>query len=55
MALKNPAKLDTILRDIDATTEPGKMTKKEALDWLESMIADLEGRCEALKEEMADE
>lgn len=46
---------EDILHAIDKATEPKKMTKKEALDWLEELGADLDGRCDALKDEIAAE
>lgn len=46
---------ETILRKVDELTEPSRMSKAEAKDLLEELCADLEGRIECLKEEMANE
>ena len=43
---------DDILRAIDDATAPNKMGKREALDFIEQLITDLEFRCEALAEEL---
>lgn len=40
---------------LDRLTEPSQMSKQEALDTLEELSADLEGRVEALKNEIRDE
>lgn len=53
--MKNKPRYDALLEDIDRATEPSEMSKAEALDWLETMIGDLQSRCDALREEMADE
>jgi hypothetical protein len=45
---------ENILAMIDKTTEPGVMTKAEALEFLELLESDIESRAECLKEEMAD-
>lgn len=45
---------DGFVRDIQAASEPGRMTKAEALAFLEEIMADLEGSAEALREELAD-
>lgn len=44
-----------ILDAIDRATSPNTQTKAEALEWLQDLIADLEGRCEALRVELANE
>jgi hypothetical protein len=48
-------KLEESLEEIDTTTMPDLMTKPEALAWLEQMIDELKSRCEALREEIANE
>ena len=42
-----------ILRDIDRAIEPSKMSKQQAIDFLEELLDDLEYRIEALREEIA--
>jgi hypothetical protein len=46
---------DEILEEIDTTTMPELMSRPEALAWLEELIAELESRHEALREEIANE
>jgi len=46
---------DEILEEIDTATMPDLMTRPEALTWLEDMITELESRCDALREEIANE
>jgi hypothetical protein len=46
---------DEILEEIDTTTMPDLMTRPQALAWLEELIAELESRCDALREEIANE
>ena len=46
---------DEILEEIDTATMPHLMTRPEALTWLEDMITELESRCDALREEIANE
>ena len=46
---------DEILEEIDTTTMPELMSRAEVLAWLEELIAELESRCEALREEIANE
>ena len=46
---------EEILEEIDTTTMPDLMTRPEALAWLEELIAELESRCDALREEIANE
>jgi hypothetical protein len=45
------ASRELILRLIDETTEPNKMDPKEAMDFLASLHADIEGRIDGLKDE----
>lgn len=40
-----------ILRLIDEATEP-PMTREDAVEWLDELLADIEGRQDALREEM---
>ena len=46
---------DEILDMLDHATHPKRMGKQEALELLGELKADLEGRIEALKEEVGDE
>ena len=46
---------EEILALLNRRTAPDVMTKAEALDVLEELFADLEGRCEALKNEIEEE
>ena len=46
---------DEILEEIDTTTMPELMTRPEALAWLEELIAELESRCDVLRDEIANE
>lgn len=41
-----------IMDTIDEATGPEAMTKAEALEFLEELATDIEGRIEALKEEL---
>lgn len=43
-----------ILKTIDTITAPGKMSQQEALDWLEKLVADIEGSIDALREEIGE-
>lgn len=38
--------------DIERACEPGKMSKREALEFTEDIISRLEASCEALREEI---
>lgn len=44
-----------ILSTMDRLTAPDEMSKSEALECLEELFADLEGRCEALKHEIEED
>ena len=46
---------DRILTIIDEATEPKNMGKQQALDFIEELIDDLKMRCEALREEIANQ
>lgn len=43
---------DQILRLIDEATEPKAMSEQDALDWLEELAADIDGRIDALRDQM---
>lgn len=47
--------LEQAMALIDQLCEPAKMSKHEALDFLEEIAAELEGRMDALREEIAGE
>ena len=47
--------IDEIMKFIDSETEPSRMSRDEALDALEQVIDDLRARCEALRDEIAEE
>jgi hypothetical protein len=47
--------MQDILDDIDATTEPSRMSKTLALEWLEKLVSEIETRMDALKEEIREE
>lgn len=44
-----------ILEAIDAATHPDKMSKRDAKDWLEELYCDIQGRLDALVDELRDE
>lgn len=44
-------KRSAILKQIDRATAPEAMTPQEAVEFLEELSADLDGRIDALKEE----
>ena len=48
-------KVSEVLELIEVASEPGKMTKPEALDYYELIIGELRARCEVLREEMDEE
>jgi hypothetical protein len=50
MPMKNYARLEQLLRDIDQATDTTQMTKREAVAWIKEMINALESRIEALME-----
>ncbi len=52
---RKDAERERILREIDAFTGPSKMSKDEAFDWLADLHADIEGRLDALDEELGEE
>lgn len=44
------------IRDlIDDATSPDTMTKQQALDFLEEIFADIESRCDCLRDELENE
>lgn len=47
--------VDDILEIIDSATEPKAMPKTEALDFIERIYMELQGRMEALRNEIMDE
>lgn len=44
--------MQDIIDDIDAATDPDRMTKKEAFEFLQRLSTEIESRMEALKEEL---
>ena len=40
-----------IMESVDEATAPGKMTPQEAIEFLQELSADVDGRIEALKDE----
>lgn len=44
--------IEQIMKNIDYATEPKIMSKEEALDFLEQIETELQGRMEALREEI---
>ena len=44
---------ERIIEEIDELTAPAKMTKEEALEWLEELYDQLDTRISALREEIA--
>jgi hypothetical protein len=44
-----------ILEIIDALTRPDRMSKGDAVDWLETLESEISLRIEALREEIANE
>lgn len=44
-----------LIDEIDGTTAPESMSKAYALETLEQIIEGLKGRCEALRDEIANE
>lgn len=44
-----------IMEEIDQATEPGKMSKQEAHDFLQQIIDEARDRMEALRDEMRGE
>lgn len=44
-----------VLRRIDAFTEPSKMSKQDAANWLDELATELGYRTDALYEEMEEE
>ena len=44
-----------VLRRIDKFTEPDKMSKQDAADWLDELVAEIGYRTDALYEEMEEE
>lgn len=51
----NNATLDVILRDIDLAIAPSKMTRRQAMEWLDELADAIDERVEALHDEIADE
>lgn len=47
--------VDQIMNEIDLATEPSVMNKQTALDFLEQCVTELEGRIEALKDELKED
>jgi hypothetical protein len=47
--------VSAILSLIAQEIDPKKMTKREALNFLEELVADLEGSIDALKDELRDD
>lgn len=43
-----------VLDTIEVATEPSKMSKRDALEALESLIGEIQMRCDALREEMGE-
>lgn len=48
-------KTQAILDQIGRITAPDEMSQREALDFMEELVSELEIRCEALRGEMGDE
>ncbi len=46
---------DAIMDAIDKATAPNKMTKAQALDFLEELADSVDSRCECLREEIKNE
>lgn len=44
-------KREMILQNIDDATHPDKMSSTDAIDFLEELSADLDGRIDALRDE----
>ena len=44
--------IEGVMLQIDLITDPGQMPKQEALEFLEQCATELEGRIEALKDEL---
>lgn len=47
--------IQILLEQIDWATEPSRMSKSQALELLEQLVADIDSRIEALKEEIRNE
>lgn len=43
---------EQLLREIDKATDPHEMTPQEALEWLEDLAAEIEGRIAGLQDDM---
>lgn len=52
---KHALTIDDIMDLIDNQTHPDKLTKQEALDYLQEISAQLVGRIEALQHEIAEQ
>jgi hypothetical protein len=50
-----PRSVQDIMTEIDLATEPAVMSKREALEFLEQCSTELEGRMEALRDELREE
>lgn len=48
------SELEKLYTAIDAATAPDKMSQQEALNFLEELAAELEGRMDALRGEVGD-
>lgn len=46
---------ESILHDIDAATAPGAMSQEEALEFLEDIASELEGRINGLKSDLEED
>lgn len=44
--------VDEVMNEIDLATDPSVMSKEEALEFLEQCCTELEGRIEALRDEL---
>lgn len=45
--------VDEMMREIDDAVAPDEMSPKEALDWIETLIEELEMRVEGLRADLA--
>jgi hypothetical protein len=50
-----PRTVDQVMNEIDLATEPSVMSKQSALEFLEQCCTELEGRIEALRDEISEE
>lgn len=55
MASEHDAERERIMGEVDTAIAPGKMTKQEAVEWLEELTSDIDGRIMALQEELSAE